>query len=196
MSKKIVTYPRGFMGIDIGIPIQTKGDSISATLANANYNRQSEELRFVISNNNVETLWKQVKLGLLFTDNLEVREKIITNALLAFGTESFYEWFALQQVNPNLTDMHRRFLNDTLNFISTGKRAMNLLQWPHLIEVRPLTGGDATPALKSDEFFGVRERLENRTDSKLTAIVPRWVSWPGGFEDLLGTMHVLFGDVE
>ena len=196
MSKKIVTYPRGFMGIDIGIPVQTKGDSISATLANANYNRQSEELRFVISNKNVETLWMQVTLGQLFTTNSEVREKILTNALIAFGTESLLEWFSLQEKNPNMTDMHRRFLNDTLNFITTGKRAMNLLQWPHLIEVRELKGSDATPVLKTAEFFRTTESLQMRPDDRLTAIIPRWVSNAGGFEDLLGTLHILFGDIE
>lgn len=196
MSNKIVTYPRGFQGFNIGIPIQTKGDSISDTLTKANYGRQSEELRFVISNTNVEQLWKQIKLGLLFSDNMEVREKILTNALIAFGTESFHEWFVLQENNPSLTDLHRRFLNDTINFIQTGKRAVNLMNWNFLIVKRPLQGSDSLPVLKTQEFFGTNQSLVTRPTGKFTSVIPRWVSWPGGFDDLIGTLHILFGDVE
>lgn len=196
MSKRIVTYPRGFQGFDIGIPVETKGDTVKDALKNASYNRDSQELRFVISNKNVETLWRQLADGNCSTNNFDIREKILCNALLAFGTTDFYEWVKLQETNPNTTDMHRRFINDTFNFIDSGDRAMSLFSWGTVIHVREVTAKDALPELRSGDFFGLSQALQHRRSSTVTDIVSRWVCREGGFQDLAGTLHILFGDTQ
>lgn len=196
MNKKIVTYPRGFLGFDIGIPIETKGDSTKQMLINASYNRTGNQLRFVISNKTVETLWKQLSDGVAFVNSPEIREKIITNALGAFGSESFYEWVMLQNANPSMTDMHRRFLNDTLNYIETGNRAMSINSWTNVIEVRDVTSKDAHPALNYDKFFGTTMPLHHRRFSTMIDVIVAWLSHENGFEDLCGSLHIFFGDIE
>lgn len=196
MIKKIVTYPRGFQGFDIGIPIETKGDTIMQALKNISYNRSGEDLSFVISNKNVENLWKQMVNGSGFTSNMEFREKILTNALSAFGTESFLEWVELQEVNNAMTDMHRRFINDTFTFIDTGRRAMSIHSWAELVYIREVTAKDAVPEIRKVDFFKLSGALQYRRVPSLGDIITRWVCQPNGFDDLAGTLHILFGNTE
>lgn len=196
MSKRVVTYPRGFQGFDIGIPVQTKGDSIKDAVRNASYNKEPQELRFVISNQNVENIWKQLVGGIITTTSFEVREKIVCNALFAFGTDNFLEWIRLQENNPNITDLHRRFINDTFNFIETGKRAMSLHSWGAIIRVREVTAKDAIPEVNSSKFFNLNEPLQYRKNTTFESVISKWVSHENGFDDIAGTLHVLFGDVE
>ena len=196
MIRNVVTYPRGFQGFDIGIPIVTKGDSVKQTIKNVSYNRTGQDLRFVISNKNIETLWSQLTGGSISIQNFDVREKILNNALSAFGTESFLEWILLQESNPNLTDMHRRFINDTLNFITTGKRAMNVQTWGNLIRVRDVTSRDSTPEIVKDKFFNLSQPIQFRNKGTFVEVLPRWVVREGGFADLACTLHVFFGDYE
>lgn len=196
MIKKVVTYPRGFQGFDIGIPIETKGDTIKQALKNTSYNRTGQDLRFVISNKNVEGIWTQMVNGIGFTSNFDFREKIMANALGAFGTESFLEWVELQDSNNALTDMHRRFINDTFTFIETGRRAMTIHSWANTVYVREVTAKDALPEIRKSEFFNLNAPLEYRRRPTIAEIVTRWVCHPNGFDDLAGTLHILFGDYE
>lgn len=196
MIKKVVTYPRGFQGFDIGIPIETKGDTIKQALKNTSYNRTGQDLRFVISNKNVENIWTQMVNGVGFTSNFDFREKIIANALSAFGTESFLEWIELQDSNNALTDMHRRFINDTFTFIETGRRAMTIHSWANTVYVREVTAKDSLPEIRKSQFFNLSAPLEYRRRPTIAEIVTRWVCHPNGFDDLAGTLHILFGDYE
>ena len=68
---KIVVYPRGFMGFDIGLPVQTKGGGLENLISSVRLNKEIEEGRRVISNNKVETMWRQVIDGERFIDSFE-----------------------------------------------------------------------------------------------------------------------------
>lgn len=220
-DKKVVTYPRGFLGYDIGLSIEPKGDTIKDALKNAALNRIGNDLRLVISNKNVEGIWKKINMGDAYVDAFETREKILCNALVAFGCESLFDWYDLQVNNPNQTDLHRRFLNDTLNFILTGKRALNIHSWASVIQVREVTNKDSLPELLHPKILGGRSvgsvsaydhtgiyqsvnaaknnSLMYVSETKqvkhmLVDVLPVWVSHKGGFQDLAGTLHVLFGD--
>jgi hypothetical protein len=192
---KIVVYPRGFMGFDIGLPVQTKGGGLENLITSVRLNKEIEEGRRVISNNKVEKMWTQVVNGERFTDSFDFRESIILVALHAFGTPNFLMWCRMQDSSPYLTDMHKRFLNDTFSFIQTGRRSMSLFSWQHLIVPRALTAGDATPNLEIDNFFNVRDgRVANSEWTEISHSIIKWVAQPDGFYDLLGTLHILFGD--
>ena len=190
---KVVAYPRGFLGFDIGLPVETKGGSLDNLLTSVRLNKEIDESRRVISNSKVEAMWIQVINGERFVESFDFRERIILLALHAFGTENFLMWCRLQESSPYLTDMHKRFLNDTFNFIDGGNRSVNIVSWQHLITPRKLTSADAKPDLKTDQFFHISSTY-TPSDTSVMSIITKWVGRPDGFHDLLGTLHILFGD--
>lgn len=150
-----------------------------------------------VSNTEVENIWRQFKSGDKFLNSFGFRKKILQTALKAFGTMSFYEWCLLQVENPYATDMQKRFINDTLNFIQTGKRSVTIASWLTLVNVvdeASSTGSEVQ--IQIEEFFGTRLPIHAQADKQLDKIICRWLTNRNGFEDLVGTLHVLFGDKE
>lgn len=198
MSNKIdaVIYPRGFAGFDIGLPTRVLRPSpeqlFNSLMRNKDTSRSS---KVVMSNTVVEKQWLEHTTAMRFSKSFNFREEILISALTAFGTEDFLAWINLQSENPYSTQNHYRFINDTLQFIKTGKRALNIQHWLILLNgVDPKA--DNKVSIRSDEYFGTTLPLHQRQPTRLKHHIVKWVSNPGGFEDLLGTMHVLFGDAD
>jgi hypothetical protein len=192
-----VVYPRGFLGFDIGLPAENRSTSLSKLIEAVRSNRSViKQNSVVISNHMVENAWLQYKTGDRFIQSFAFREQILKIAMQAFGTKSFLDWCILQTENPYMTEMHKRFLNDTFNFIDTGKRSVNLLSWMNLISVRELKAHDETPEYQYIKYFGMSEPLHFRRNTDLISNIITWVSRPGGYEDLVGTLHIFFGDKE
>ena len=71
-----------------------------------------------------------------------------------------------------------------------------LLSWMKLITVRELSTNDETPTYQYQKFFGLTQPIHFRREQDVSSIVTKWVSHPGGFDDLVGTLHIFFGDNE
>lgn len=113
-------------------------------------------------------------------------ESVLTNALRLFG--DLREWFKEQLSNPNLVGYNRQFVSDTLNFIETGERELPVLTWFDLVS----EGGAGHHA------HAIPQRLQDnklltRTSQSSLELMQKWVQQPNGLEDLLNTMHLLFG---
>lgn len=197
MNKNAVVYPRGFLGFNIGLPVEKRGANTAKLLESVRFNREVDETRLVISNKKIEELYLAMQTAQASTKSFDFRERILLVALHAFGTDSFLDWLILQEKSPYLSDVHRRFINDTLNFISTSERAMSVVTWKSFITVRELNGADAKPELKTRAFFSITGPVDTKSERfSLKTVLTNWVSQPGGFEDLLFTLHILFGDSE
>lgn len=192
----VVVYPRGFLGFDIGLPAENRGSNISKILEAVSLNKTVARSKVVISNHQVENQWKQYKSGDRFVHSFAFREQILKVALEAFGTKSFYDWCVLQSESPYLTEMHKRFLNDTFNFIQVGKRSVNIMSWMKLVTVKELSANDEVPVYQYQKFFGMTSPIHFRREQDLASAITAWVSQPGGFDDLVGTLHIFFGDTE
>jgi len=193
--KQVVIYPRGFAGFDIGLPVRIIKPSNNAIFKSILHNTSGvRENKNVISNTDVEALWKGLCSGNKFISNEKFRESILVAALTSFGTNDFYEWVTLQTKNQYLGNEHIRFINDTFNFIKTGQRSLNILMWLQLL------AGSSDPSASSVkinlEYFGTNKPLHRKENANIKDTIIKWVSQPNGFEDLLGTMHILFGDSE
>lgn len=193
-KKQIVIYPQGFAGYDIGLPIRvikpTPGELFNSLLYKNDIARSS---KVVMSNMQVEKMWKELISAQRFGSNFTFREEILTAALNAFGTDNFLTWVNLQSINPYLSVNHIRFINDTLSFINGNKRALNIQYWMPLLKDRESSQGNQV-SINTDKYFGTSNPLHMRPATDVKSNIIKWVSQPGGFEDLLGTMHVLFGD--
>lgn len=194
--KQVVIYPRGFAGFDIGLPIRITKPTTNALFKTILHNTSGiRENKNVVSNTDVEALWKGLRNGNKFMSNEKFREAILIAALNCFGTKDFYEWVSLQANNQYLGIEHIRFINDTFNFIRTGQRALNISFWLQLL-AGPSDVGPQSDASINMDYFGSNKPLHRRENSMVKDTIIKWVSQPDGFEDLLGTMHILFGDSE
>lgn len=135
---------------------------------------------------------------------VECWQKMITELNGNAGTWEFYrkainrsldllgylpDWLEAQEGNSRLTPHMRALVEDTLSFINTGKRRIAVTSRAQCIlfekssEVIPsYRAGRNAPKLKS--------MLNVRGEDYMF----HWLNHPGGFNDMLATMNVLFGD--
>lgn len=121
-------------------------------------------------------------------DGWEFRSLVLKIAIRMFG--DFRKWLALQAKNPALYGNNYDFLHDTLKFITTGERNVSVLNWLELLTEQPANLPQGNLDRRIDELlqgtgFGISVTTEQ--------IIAQWCSQPMGFEDMLCTMHVLFG---
>lgn len=115
----------------------------------------------------------------------DFRRAILLHAKRLFG--DLHEWFRLQLHNPNVVGYNQAFVLDTVGYLKTGQRQMSVTTWFDLIQ----EGGKGhTANAVPTALQGHKGEL---TSSSSDELLQTWVSKPNGFEDLLNTLHLLFG---
>lgn len=215
----IVLYPRGFLGFDIGLAARDPSNNLDQILQAIKFNKPVPKQDVIVSNHDVDALWQEYVTGAKHVVASGFRDKILLAALRAFGTMDFGEWCAIQEMSPYFTDMHRRFLNDTFGFIATGNRAVSILSWQKLVEYQEATHKDRETRLEHESLFCegttwiekptvdsavVRQSWptpwidgyeESRPRRELVSVLHFWCAKHGGLEDLIASLHILFGSI-
>ena len=193
-------YPRGFLGKPLEAQLKMKSRPFESRL-NAlavRVNIFTPQVNSVDANPTVETLYGQWINRHPETTSFDFRKKVMIAALDAFGTDNFYEWFVAQHASPAFGDLHKRFLEDTLYFLQNGRREIDLTTWTSLITVSDSGERSAELTNEVKEFFGIPDadhqwrRSQNR---QLTEVVQKWLAPARGFDDLVGSLHLLFGNL-
>jgi hypothetical protein len=83
------------------------------------------------------------------------------------------------------------FIHSTLTFILTGKRQLPTILWNDILEYHP-TDLTAVSDKTKDHFKDLFGTLLN---GPLHSLLALWLSQPGGLEDLLTTVFIIFGDL-
>jgi hypothetical protein len=191
-------YPRGFVGGSLPIRLAVKPKPYEIKIRSKVQVGLIVPLQTTVEPNaSIEILYAQYIKRSADTKSFEFREAALITALHAFGLPNFYNWYMSQLAADTVGDMHVRFLADTLKFLHTGRREMTLETWAQLVKpdseaIRPIT-----PCAMAKEYF----RMENREYPLNPALfsmadtIQQWCAQPQGFEDLLGTLHVLFGNI-
>jgi hypothetical protein len=128
--------------------------------------------------------------------DFDFREKIISAALTLFGSTSFQQWVDLQNRKPTTTPLHSVFIFETLDYLLRNEpRKTETLIWIRLLEA------DEHPSeviINADKYFCTETNScydnTEKLPVKLINIIRTWVSKERGFEDLLLTLFVIFGD--
>ena len=191
-----VIYPRGFVGFDIGAPQNKKTvTDFLETVRGLEFNRAIQKnVNLYPSNPEIDALWREYTGGTGRTSAFAFRERILLAALKAFGTKNFTDWVELQKSNPYIGPIHKKFLNDTFEFIKSGKRSVSITSWQGLVRISTI--GKVTGDVQIDNIKDIFTCGVDSTESgekQLTEIIQVWVSKENGFDDLLGTLVVLFG---
>lgn len=192
-------YPRGFMGGDIRPQIERTPKPFGEPLAQQQYrvNDYKSGVNGIAANPHVEAIYAQYIKQSISTSSFEFRKQILQVALASFGTTQFDVWFAAQYTGPAAGDLHNRFLLDTLKFITEGRREMSLETWAALITITDEGDRIGKMPAKAELFFcpNPNGSVGRRQNTTLIEVIQSWCMRPNGLEDLLGTMHILFGNV-
>ena len=192
-------YPRGFLGASLGERIERALKPFEDRLLTQQYRVDLFQMPTptVEVNSNVEALYVEYVKNGGATAAFEFRERILHSALAAFGTSNFSYWFTEQHRSPATGDLHRRFLDDMLRFIRTGQREMSLENWHSILNLSDLDGNITPLSEYANEFFGISSHGYNRQprNTDLIEVIQDWCAQPGGIEDMLGCLHVMFGNI-
>ena len=120
------------------------------------------------------------------------REQVLTMAKSLFSFtagSSLVNWLKLQEDKPTVSEMHIKFLIETLNFILGYDRNLACFQWFSLLSADSTTLPAKTKISNDKNFIDHKADLFIFDDA-----LQLWVSKPHGFEDLLMTMMIIFGE--
>lgn len=124
----------------------------------------------------------------LYTDvafKLECIETII-DLYGAFGRFIAYQF----DYNYLMNGLNLDFLEDTIRFITTGKRGYSLHTWRELVVRDP----DYIVRTNSvGRWYHLKSNFGIKQDKDLEHYISMWCSQSGGFEDMLYTTWILFG---
>lgn len=127
--------------------------------------------------------------------SFEFRERLIKATFEVFMNFDFKRFLNLQNEKPTISDLHKVFIMETLEYIIANKpRTIEAVQWIRMIEAGQ---ADHKVQVNVDTYFN-RESLGVDSSLKIpnqtASLIHAWVSKERGFEDLLITLFVMFGE--
>jgi hypothetical protein len=131
----------------------------------------------------VTELFRVYESGVIAISSMEFKLRVLDTAMRLFG--DIKSWMLLQRNNPNLLGYNLYFLRDTMKYITTGSREMSPLVW---LDVMSERSSHVTQA----HHLTLKE-LALPAEIDTPEVLQLWCSRPGGFEDLVQSLFVLFG---
>lgn len=121
--------------------------------------------------------------------SFQFKEEVLKIALSAFGTDSVYVWVAAQKRSPYYGKWHSRWIDETLSFVLEGKnRDLSPPNWIGLLAT-PGCDGDKLPSPTVSKLLG-----GSNAELSIQTFILEWVRRPGGIDDLIQSLNILFGD--
>lgn len=112
------------------------------------------------------------------------RKRILGEVAPRLFGDSFAQWVEDQSRNANVAGYNLDFLKDTLEYIDSGKRRINPLQWLELV-----TELDEVATVHNGQMLGGLGKGYGSTQNT----IQRWCRHPNGFEDMMLSMYIFFG---
>lgn len=127
----------------------------------------------------------------------DFRESVLKMSFKLFKTNMITKWIALQNEKPTLSNIHTVFLLESLKFAAgIAPRSLENVQWISLIDY-----SDKAEGVRVDmgDYFSNQNgagQSNDRIRANMNEFIQDWVSQINGFEDMLITLYVIFGDRE
>ena len=168
--ERLNKYPRGYYTRLVGVMNTTDAE---VEIVDVPYD---EEL---------ENLYKMFMGRVISSDSWAFKARVIQRCAKLFG--NFRSWLVMQVAeNDNIYELNLDFLQDTVQFIRTGRRSMSVFNWHELLLEYP----HPKPGVACGDRLVDLRLLD---DKEFDNFIGLWCSKKGGFEDMLCTAHVLFG---
>lgn len=203
---QLAVYPRGFLGRPATMQIRPK----VRTFGQRSGRRQTLELYQPAQNELVPdaqlmSVYRRWFNGEPSTRSYDYRREVMSLALQVFGTATFVEWYLAQEASPAYGDWHKRFLEDTIGYLCGEKRTLSLRTWMRMVTYQdepansaatcPHLGGYFGRHLNPTTISGVPLPVSLEENASLPATLQNWLAKPNGLDDMLGTLYILFGDL-
>jgi hypothetical protein len=147
-----------------------------------------EDNRTLDGNKAVTDLWEDYVAPSAMTATWSFRSRALHVAMNVFTVES--NWFINQDRNGYMTGYNFDFILDTLRFISTGRRQLSVHTWPDLVSHQYGEETDVSERCTLTDFMG-----QNGIPNNTVELLQKWCSQPGGIDDMVCTLNILFGDL-
>ncbi len=134
-------------------------------------------------------LWKRYTSHNARSETWKFRKEVLKVAKRLLGAEP--NWFQAQDKNPYLVAYNYEFVQDTLRYITTGYRRISIYSWDALVSYNSKPALDAIVGRKGIGDYVKRHQV----DQSLVILIQQWVSHPGGFDDLIRSLNIMFGDI-
>ena len=126
------------------------------------------------------------------------REQLIVAFKQATGMINFRTWIEAQSQCEYFIPMHRKFLLDTLQFIASGQRRMDIESWQRIMSTSPVAVSEKRERIDTNEWFGEYKPNPKPWDGQVPTltddVLVKWLQRPGGFKDLLFFCVIVFGE--
>ena len=193
-------YPRGFLGSDLEPQTErTKNELVEKTKKLHYTAFEAKHAAGIEGNPHVEALYATLIKNDIKISSPVFRTTALKVALTAFGTRNFFEWFSVQYKSPACGSIHNDFLIDTLRYIKTGIRNLSLETWGALVLITDEGNSIGKPGIYSEEFFNNHNghvESSRLTNVDLLDVIQMWCEKSNGLEDMIGTLHILFGGLK
>jgi hypothetical protein len=136
----------------------------------------------------ITALWKQYCEPVNNSTSWQFRRLVLGCAKRLLGGRP--NWFLSQDPNPWVLAYNYQFVIDTLRFIGTGRRRISIHAWPDLLSNYPKN--ELPDVSNRHEIADTFTQLALTTS--IDALLQLWCSHPKGFDDMICTLNLLFGD--
>lgn len=172
LQSGLLSYPHGDLVLPKIDPIQ---DTVNSVLQGKTRTNEISKYHY---DKTISDLYEQYADNPRLLLDFAYREKILTVAIRAFSNGTLDNWIQLQNKSEFFTMLHKEFIIDTLQYLCTGRRRINIETWPFLLEVRQATIKDRDFPFPYTDYFDEPQRMELRIDSgrdKETGVVVKYI---------------------
>lgn len=191
-SIKLKTYPSGFLGISDVPQSQSKDLTMAVKqLFNRSYIQKSNPYTASLE---VLELWSTLLSDAEAYKTFEFNERILKCALTMFGDLNVLDWIRAQWQSPDYGSNHARWIDETIDFIFTGKRReISTNGWCAILTAGENDTGEHTfsPTVKKTLMAG--GLLGFKGNIPMSQLIVIWVRQKNGITDLINSLNVLYG---
>ncbi len=198
-SEVLKPYPSGFLGSNLVNQTEKQSDveKIKLTLDHFFGKREVGNNSNFTSSLDINILYNQYIFNADSTKEFQFVEDVIKAGLKVFGTQTLAQWLSTQSNHKFFTKDHHRFIDETIEFVSTGKpRQYSFNIWNILLNSEKVDITTPKFTLIQQQYLNLPNPA-NPVFSNLTKTIKQfildWLKVENGFDDLVQTLFILFG---
>lgn len=134
----------------------------------------------------------------------EFREKVLCMAfrLLSPDRQSFQAWVNLQLKSPKVSSLHRKFIKDTLDYLTSysvmaSGRSVEMESWQSLLVASTNGRTEAKTSFDVSKYFSAGSPGDSvfvtPVPNTMEEVLARWCQKGRGFRDLLMFLYIVYG---
>lgn len=190
-------YPSGFVG---SADVLQSSSPTASGLARSLMSRQVDIARQQhTSSVEIDRLVKDMSDITIRRNSFEFKTRVIRLALDTIffddGIDDLIDWAMLQRTYADYSDLHRKWIEETISFVELGiPRSIRNQSWLPIVTAGGQSKSNITLSLGLLDH--IRQEYENCQKSayrRKAILLSKWVNRPGGVFDIVESLYVMYG---